>query len=350
MKLGLFLVSLLSLQITLADEIDDFLEDFDKSKEAINIDLEERTGAEFQVIDKLTKEEQDYQKAIFNPPRFKKRKVIISSEPYIAQLKANSILRKINSKEVFRVKRPIVVKALEKMMGSQFVTILNKEGKGIYTTETSNAINIENEVALHPEFNPKKVYMNKTNYNLVDTETRFRHFFSYHFESMRSNYFPTIYRGTTQTSQGNTLESKNYLISNRFPIQFGFNLNYNFGYWEDPSVGTVTWQGLFIGPSIMGTFWKKEGTRWNAHFNGFKSVFHQSQKDPDIHKFSTLGIQFELEKEIDLSTGSYTLGINSRWSRSSVKEATEYLQNEALKGQVISFGVYLSYKFDWVVK
>jgi len=62
-----------------------------------------------------------------------------------------------------------------------------------------------------------------------------------------------------------------------------------------------------------------------------------------------MGLQLELEKEIDFSGGSYTLGVNYRWSRSSVKETSEFLQNEALKGQVVGFGVYLSYKFDWIL-
>lgn len=353
MKQGLFLLILmafsLSHRVSYADELDDFLINAGDAKESVFIDIEEKTDAEFQVVDELSEENKEYRKSLFNPPRFKKRKVTVNPEPYTAQLKVGSILRKINSDEIYKVKRPLIVKALEKIAGSQVVTILNKDGKESYTTKTYNAINIEQEVALHPDINPAIVYTDKTDYNIVDTETRFRHYFSYHFESIRSDYFPTIYRGTKQTAQANILQNKNYFVSNRFPVQFGFNINYHFGFWEDPTLGTVTWQGLFAGPSVMRTFWKKDESRWNMHLNVFKSIFHESEKDPDFHKFSTMGLQLELEKEIDFSGGSYTLGVNYRWSRSSVKETSEFLQNEALKGQVVGFGVYLSYKFDWIL-
>jgi hypothetical protein len=353
LKLGLFLtlfsLSLFPSKLTFADELDEFLMNSGSSSESVFIDIEEKTDAQFGVVDELSKEDRAYKDSLYNPPRFKKRKVTIKPEPYVAQLKVGTILKKINGEEVYRVTRPVVVKAVEKIAGSQIVTILNKDNQEVYTTKTSNAVNIEQEVALNPDIEPTIVYTDKRDYNIVDTEVKFRHFISYHLESIRSDYFPTIYRGTKQTAQGNILESKNYFVSNRFPVQFGFNVNYHFGFWEDPTLGTVTWQGLFAGPSIMRSFWKKKDSRWNMHLNGFKSIFHESKKDPDFHKFSTLGLQLELEKEIDFSTGSYTLGVNYRWSRSSVKETSEFLQNEAIKGQVIGFGVYLSYKFDWIL-
>ncbi len=313
------------------------------------IDLEGETPATFQVIDELSEREKMLEEAIRIPPKPSTPRVIVPAAPYMAQLVKGSILTTLDGKKKLRTKSNIIVKAQEVIPGGQKAWILTKDGEKKYFTDTVNAPNINHVVQIEPTINPLKVYTDKPAYGSRDKETNFSHFFSFHLESIRTNYFKTIFRGEKGSASATTLQSKNYLISKRFPFHVGFNISTQFGYWEDPVLGTMTWNGFFFGPSIMRTFWEKEDGRWNLHFSAFRSLIHESEKSPDRHSYSTLGLQGDLEKEFDTTLGPLTLGLSYRWSRSSIKETTEYLENEAIKGEVVSVGAYLSYRFNWTL-
>lgn len=354
-KLGLFqalhLLFILSISFSSinvgADDLEDFLMDAPLSKESILIDIEEDVGAKFEIVDELTKRKKILEESLIIPPKYDRPRTFGKPVPFTAQLKKGSILRNLDTGKPFRLKKPLVVKAEQVVLGSNRVFILNKSGEKRYETQAVNAVNIEETVRLNPDINPLIVYTDKPKFGSIDQELKFSHFFSYHIESIRSDYYATIFRGERQSATGNILEAKSYFLTDRFPIHIGFNVNAHFGFWEDPELGTVTWRGLFIGPSVMRSFWQKPDGRWNFHLSAFKSVYHESEKAPDKHMYSTLGLQSEIEKEFDTSYGPVTLGLSYRWSRSSIKDSTEYLENEALKGQVIGFGAYMSYRYNW---
>ncbi|MCF8057749.1 MAG: hypothetical protein K9K67_00525 [Bacteriovoracaceae bacterium] len=330
-----------------ADDLDDFLIDAPLSKESVLIDIEGDTRAEFDIVDGLTKRKKTLEESLIIPPKYNMPRTFGQPVPFTAQLRKGAVLTDLKSGKPFRVKKPLVVKAELVYLGSKDVFILNKSGEKRYETRAENAVNIENTVRLNPDINPLIVYTDKKKYGSTDEDLKFSHFFSYHIESIRSDYYSTIFRGERQSATGNIFEVKNYFITDRFPIQIGFNINAHFGFWEDPELGIVTWRGVFVGPSVMRTFWQKPDGRWNFHVSAFQSVYHQSKKNPDTHNYSTLGLQSEIEKEFDTTYGPVTLGLSYRWSRSSIKDSTEYLENEALKGQVIGFGAYLSYRYNW---
>lgn len=329
-----------------ADDLDDFLQDAGPSKDSLLIDLEQATGANFEVVDDLVRQEDFIEDLTFKPPRYKPPRAFTSPEPYTAQLKTGSILINLKTKKGFKVTKPLIVKAKEVISGSQRVFILDKKGESRYETLTRNAVNIEPTVSLNPKINPNLVYGDKNRFSSIDTEKKFSHFLSYHFESVRTDYYSTIFRGDKQSASSNTVGTKSYFLTD-FYFQVGVNIHYNFGFWDDPTLGTLTFQGLYFGPSIMRSFWQKDESRWNLHISAFKSLLHESEKAPDRHSYSTIGLQGEIEKEFKTGYGPYTLGLSYRWSRSSVKETSEFLRNEALKGQVTAFGVYASYRFNW---
>lgn len=348
MKQGLFLLILtLFSTVIMADDLDDLLKDAPLTKESILIDIEEDVGAKFDVIDEIKERKEKFDESLYIAPKYKKPRVFGEPVPFTAQLKQGAILTNLETGKGLRVKKPIVVRAQQIVLGANRVYILTKDGKKKYETRAENAVNIENTVRLNPDINPLIVYTDKAQYGSQDKDLKFSHFFSYHLEAIRTEYFATIFRGERQSATANILQAKNYLITDRFPIHVGFNISGNLGFWEDPVLGTVTWRALFVGPSFMRTFWKKGDSRWNMHVSAFKSIYHESQKDPDRHTYSTVGLQGELEKEYDTDYGPLTLGVSYRWSRSSIKSSTEYLENEALKGQVVGFGAYISYRYDW---
>jgi hypothetical protein len=349
MKKTLFLLILLGLVNTAlaqSNEVDDFI---GNGSSGVYIDLEEETSAQFNTVDQLTEREKKLEEALYIPPKFDKAREVVDIPPYKAQLLEGSILTSLDGKKQVRVSRNVLVRAKELAPGSKKVFILDTEGKKRYTTSTHNALNINAVVEIEPKINPLTVYTDKPTYGSSDKEAHFSHFFSIHLESISTPYYATIFRGERQSANATTFQLKNYMMTKDFPIQVGFNLSSQIGFWEDPVLGTVTWNALFFGPSLMRTFWQKDESRWNFHLSVFKSLLHQSEKDPDTHKFSTLGIQGEIEKEFDTDLGPITLGLNYRFSKSSLKESTEYLENEAIKGDVTAFGAYISYRFNWTL-
>lgn len=355
MKQGLFLKFIIFFCLALglnhlevlADDLDDLLADAPLTQDSILIDIEEDVGAEFDVVDDIRKRKETFDESLYIAPKYKKPRSFGTPVPFTAQLKKGAILRNLETGKPLRVKKPIVVRAEQILLGANRVYILTKDGQKKYETHAENAVNIENTVRLEPDINPLTVYTDKAQYGSQDNELKFSHFFSYHLEAIRTDYYATIFRGERQSATATILQAKNYLLTERFPIHVGFNLSANLGFWEDPILGTVTWRGFFLGPSFMRTFWKQKDSRWNMHVSAFHSFYHESQKDPDRHRYSTLGLQGELEKEWDTDYGPFILGLSYRWSRSSIKSSTEYLENEALKGQVVGVGAYLSYRYDW---
>lgn len=329
------------------DDLEDFLNDAPLSSESVLIDLENEVGANFNVVDDLAKKKKTFDESLIITPKFKKARGVGKTEPFTAQVRQGSIVYDLETGKPFRFKKALVVKAQLVGIGANRVFILDRTGKKRYQTQAQNAVNIEQAVGLDPEINPLIVYTNKKHSGSFDHDIKFSHFFSYTVEAIRTNYYATIFRGERQSANANVLQAKSYFLTERFPVYVGFNISSRFGFWEDPVLGTLVWNGLFFGPSFMRTFWKKNDSRWNFHISAYKSIFHKSEKAPDNHSFSTLGAQAELEKEFDTSMGPVTLGVSYRWSQSSIKDSTEYLENEALKGQAVAFGAYLSYRFNW---
>lgn len=332
---------------TLADDLEDFLEDSAQSKESILIDIEDEVGAKFEVVDEITERKRVLEESLIIPPKYKEPRSFGTPEPFTAQLKEGTILRDLKTGKGFILKNTLVVKAQEVVLGASKVFIFDRDGKKRYETKSENAVKIDHIVKMTPDIDPLVVYSDKPRFGAVDKETRFSHFFSYHIEAVRTEYFATIFRGTRQSANSNLFQLKSYLLAKDFPIQVGFNLSGQIGYWEDPNLGIMTWGGVFFGPSFMRSFWKSEDSQWNLHLSGFRSLYHRSEKAPDTHSFSTIGLEVDLEKEIGTKYGPVTLGISYRWNRSSINSSTEFLQNDALKGQVAAFGAYLGYRYNW---
>lgn len=332
-----------------ADDLDDFLEESEASKEAIFIDIEEETRADFDVIDKISKRQKAIEKKRYKRRQFKKPRKISEGEIFKAQLKKGAILVDIKSKKSFKVKSPIMVTAKMIIVGGNLVYIYDKKGKEKYKTEAMNVIDIERVVSLYPEIDHIKTYSDMPRYGLKDKKTNFSHFLTYHAEAMRTNYYPTIFRGTQKTGNSYQLQLKSYLLKKDFPVQAGLSIATQLGFWEDPTLGVSTWGGIFYGPTLMRSFWHEQKNQWNFHFSAFRSLVHRSRKNPDAHSFSTNGIQLELEKQIDTRNGPFSIGVSYRLSRSSVKSTTEYLENEASRGKITAVGVSVGYRFDWVL-
>lgn len=327
-------------------DVDEFLNDPNNISDFRN--LEGLKKNDYEVIDQIrdqkemVKRKLEYKEIPTAAPR-----VFTDTETYTAQLNQGAILKDVKTKKPVKVFREVIVKARQTYVGSPIVYIFDKNGEAKYTTRTSNAINIEHEVVLEPTVDQLKVYTDKSNYHSVDEDLHFTTYFGFNVESITTNYYATIFRGEKKSAQNYALEAKTYMLTKNSPYNFGFNLQYQYGYWQDPVIGTATWSGLFIGPSFMFTFWKKKESQWNTHINLLKSIYHKSQKFPETHSFSTVGTEIELEKEMMTSLGRYSFGVKYSWLTSSINNSSEYLENVANRGIIASFGAYINYNFDW---
>ena len=329
-----------------SSEVDEFLDDPNVIQDYKN--LEGLENKNYEIIDGIAKQKEKIKKRLnWKEPPKRKPRIFTETEPYTAQLKKGSILKNEKTGKYVKVFRDVIVKARETYIGSREAFVLDKDGNEKYTTQTHNVVNVEHEVAMTPKIDPLIVYRDKDHYHSENKNLNFNTYVGFHVESISTSYYADIYRGERQSAQNYTLEAKTYFLAEKIPYNIGLNLQYQYGYWQDETIGTVTWSGVHIGPSFMASFWEKKNGRWNAHLNLFKSLFHESEKSPDIHKFSTIGTQIEFEKEIFSSYGKYSIGIKYTWMKSTIKESSEYLENVANRGVISSFGGYITYNFGW---
>ena len=347
-----FLLSLLSLSPTHAapiwdEELDEFLGE-GHSEDIDLIDPYEAPGGDFELIDTISKQkEKVIEKIEWKEPPDLPARIFTETKPFTAQLKKGAVLIDIKTKKQVRIYRPVIVKARETSVGSQISYILDKEGNKRYTTRTSNAINIEQEIQLESTVNPLIVYTDQPNYHTIDKDLKFETFISMQMASQSTDYYASIYRGEKKSANETSFMMKTLMDIDSLPINFGLAAKYDMGYWEDEISGTVTWNAISIGPAFQYTFWEKKEGRWNLHLSVLKSLYHRSDKTPKRHEFSTIGSQIEVEKEFYGDYGKWALGLKYSFMQSSVKETDEYLENTPERGVINSIGAYLSYHFDW---
>ena len=336
-----------------SDEIDDFLEGAGDSELASLEELNEGYDesdltfpANFEVVDQISDDEFQVRK-----PKVKKYKEKTKAKdwtpvPFKAAIKPGSLIYAINSDKKFYIKRKMYVRARLKVGGSSTSYLISKDGKIKYKTNTNNLISVQPDLELRPKIDPLIVYKGRTEFFTVDENIKFKHFLNYGFGPTSTNYLPVIYRANSTSAFTYRLDSKNYYDS-KFPIDFGLNLNYEFGYWEDSQIGTVTFKSLNWGPVIRWSFWKGKTGFWNLHFGAFKSIFHKAVKEPDTHEFSTLGLLIDLERAQKTRLGTFLFGAGYRQSQSSIKNSTEYLENLSVKGSNKTITFTVGYLFDW---
>ncbi|MCR9203443.1 MAG: hypothetical protein NXH75_02630, partial [Halobacteriovoraceae bacterium] len=115
-----------------ADDLEDFLEDSQQSKEAILLDIEESVGADFDVVDSITRRKKAIDESLIIPPKYDKPRSFGNPEFFTAQLKEGAILRDLKNGKGLRIDKPIVVKAKSAVLGGNTVFIYDRSGKKRY--------------------------------------------------------------------------------------------------------------------------------------------------------------------------------------------------------------------------
>ncbi len=345
-KLLLFILFLMMrIPQSISDELDDFLGDAQSYNPELTI-LDNKATADFETVDTLIHEEQNFEKRKYRKNQNSIARASWAPKIFTALVQVGSKLIDVKTNKVLKVKRAFYARAREKVVGSQISYILDQKGKIRYRTSTWNLADIESDIKLLPKISALEIYEGKQSFHSIDKSLPLSHFLSYHFETITTNYYPMLFRGNSKSALAYRLQFKSYYRSHS-PLNFGLNLQYNFGYWEDTKVGLLTWKALFIGPTTHLSFWENNNSSWHLHFGIGQSLFHHSEKKPDKHKLSSTAILLDIERASHTRYGKFLIGGGLRWTKSAVKETTELIINNAQKGNTISISFAIGYLYDW---
>tara|TARA_R110002072_G_scaffold1989_5_gene16612 strand:+ start:65086 stop:66081 length:996 start_codon:yes stop_codon:yes gene_type:complete len=299
----------------------------------------------FEVIDQIAQDEELFQKQKWKPPVIKEKRALLTPPTFTGYLKKGAILENIKDGKTVFIEKPIFIKAREVTIEGQYSYVFDKENNIRFRTHTSNITAIDKDLKLYPQVNPNIVYEEKQTFHSEEKTIPLDHSFSYEYENVSSKYYAQIFRGTKTSALATRVSWVGYLDT-EFNFDFGINANLQVGSWNDEVIGKAAWNALFIGPIIRYSFLESPKASHNILFGIEKSLFHKSQKLPDQHNFSTLGILLGVNRVQSTFIGKVKYGITYRRFQSSIKNTTEYLEALTPRSTSTSIAFNLGYQWD----
>ena len=304
------------------------------------IELDRPIDSKLDSFDPLLKAKKYYRKR-------KKKEIKIPEEypPFIVYVKKGALLTNLRNLKTVQTDSSFYSKAKTVPQNGDIIFLLNKKGKPLYEVNGKYTINMEQEQNLLPTTSSLEVYDQKLKLEIKQKEIPFQYFFNYYLESISTSYYPSLFRGNSKSAFANRLNFKTYYVT-AAPINFGIDLDYQFGFWKDNFVGTVTWKTLLIGPNIHAVLSENLESSWHLHFGVGKSIYHQSQKGIDKHKYSTTTIKLDLDHASHSQYGKILIGGSLRLAQSTLTNSTELLINKPIKSSTLGIGISLGYLYD----
>ncbi len=351
-----FLVWALAAVDLRCDELDDFLQgtesgglDFSAFDDP-TVELNNPEAANFEVVDTFVAKDKEFkQKMPDEGEENTGRRIREFWEPKIFSvlIKEGVLLTDLDSNQVFTVKKTFYAKAKEKIVGGETSYILNKKGEARYQTKTSGLVDIEEDLKTLPQLDALEIYRDKNDFSSLDSTFPFEYFFNYHFETIISDYYPTLFGFSSRNGSAHRLQFKGYYHPSQLPLHFGINFQHVSGIWSDPYTNFFTWRAIFLGPNIHVHLEAEKGLSWHFHLGAGQALFHRSQRDLEQHNYDSTTMQLDLEVAKQTSYGKFLAGLGFRKTLSSLKSTSEPLVIPAQTNSVNAFSISLGYSHGW---
>ena len=351
-----FLVWALTIVNLYSDELDDFLQSAEgqgldlSAFDDPTVELGNPSAEDFEVVDTFVKKDRESEQERPNEgEQGTGRRIRELWEPktFSVLVKQRTLLTDLDSNKTFEVKKDFYAKAKEKIAGGEISYILNQKGEARYQTKTSDLIDIEEDLKMLPQLDALEVYRDKNDFNSIDSAFPLEYFFNYHFETVVSDYYPTLFGFSSRKGLAHRFQFRGYYLPSWPPLRFGINLQHVSGTWSDSDTNLFTWSALFLGPNIHAHLQGEKGLSWHFHLGAGQALFHRSQRDLEQHNYDSTTMQFDLEVAKQTLYGKFLAGVGFRKTLSSLKNTTEPLMTPTQTSSVNAFSISLGYSHGW---
>ncbi|MBK26530.1 MAG: hypothetical protein CME70_21200 [Halobacteriovorax sp.] len=301
--------------------------------------------SDFSTIDELAENERVIRDLSLREQYFKEREKPWSPIPFRALLIKGTRLVDVKTGKVYFTSSDMYVYAQEETIGSQITYILNQEKEAKYKTFTKNLRSIERDIALYPEVDVNKSYLEKPKYHSTDKTLEIESHMTFHIETMKSIFFADLYNGTETLSTANRFQSKTFFNS-VLPVDFGFSLGFQEGLWNDTD-NQVKWSTGYFGPSLRWQFAKWGKARFNTKLGVERSFRFTAIGTSSRATFSSLTYDFELEAVYNSAIGPFLFGWtlrNMTWQLEDTDTPLNIINN---KKEITSTSIFAGYRVDF---
>lgn len=308
---------------------------------------EELSSANFEAIDKISQKIQKarddrFRKLNIRPPKVNPW----SPKPFRARIKTGAVITDVKTDKDYVVKKPMYVVAREQIEGGHRSFLYTQNNEIKYVVDTRFLASVEEDLNLSPRIDASIIYdkpdLTGAQEKFIPLETQLL----FSFESLDGTYYAQNFRGSQTRASGERYEGRAY-YNNNWDLQFGANLNIGRGSWNDEELGTASWINTFIGPSMRYRYYQTEENSSSVHLSAAKSIYFQSQKLPDRHKYSATNWQLDVDYTFKTSLGVWAFNAAYRVMQMSIKESSEYLETDPSLRTISSLSIGLGYIWNF---
>jgi hypothetical protein len=257
--------------------------------------------------------------------------------------------------KIFRSPKDMYVLVREEIAGGKYVLLMDKEGQTKYRTQVSNTVTIHEDLKILPKPQEYRTYPKQEKYFVVDDQLKLDNYINVHAEYVQDAYLKDLF--ISLLPAGTTVPDSFTAIARRFeykvfymwhlPIQFGLNLNYQEGSWQNEAEGLI-WRSAFFGPVAQYTFLKRDEYSVNIQMSYQQSLIYEasSQTANFAFSYSTAALEFNTNLLLPSKYGNWVLGATYRRAQASLKSTTVELRRNPDRGEINSFGAVLGYNFE----
>jgi hypothetical protein len=268
------------------------------------------------------------------------------NEPYLVSLSAGSRLVSISDgKEIF-TERQMFVYVLEKNFRYRdtFWVYDNQKIKK-YTTSAFNITKLDTDLRILPKneyFNP---FSTINNLEKIDHQYFFQSSFTVFFEQIAMVDLATSYAAQRNSANSTRFELRTQYHA-IFPVQFGFNLNFQSMYMANSSE-QINLSLLSFGPSFGYELLKTDHLKVSLLAGAEYAPFAQSKSSTLIENFYAYSYDFGVETQFPGNFGNFTFGTQIRNHVLLLKNTTRPNADLQTEFKLSAVSLSIGYKLEW---
>lgn len=280
----------------------------------------------------------------------------LKPDVFFAILKKDSIIYSVGTQDLspIRASKQVIVRAKEIYYGGTYSHLYDKKYKILYKTKSHNLISIDEDVKLHPKFDPNITYKHETHYLSNDHIFKFQNEINLAFENHNITPLATNHGLESTMATANSAEYKIY-PKTKLPFDMGIGLTLQSGnfvneseYKEDDHLFDAKWSALYLGLSLKYNIYNYNEIGFNIETGIKRSLFYNLKYEKGNIEYNNS--QWLLGAEADYKTvfGKVALGflvINQNFSVSSTKNLIidqENISNRSSTG----VSIYIGHRFE----
>lgn len=268
--------------------------------------------------------------------------------PFYVHLPAKQLLMSLDAQKTFRLKSEKVVLAQVIKSQAPYLHILNKDKSPQYITPIKGVLSLERDRLLAPQVSAVEVTDRQF---AEDREKSWIDWIDFHInleqQGTSPQYFKSLY-STNEVPTGNLIAEGELRVKTGLRVEPLWQLG-----WMGSNFVTArdaTWSGYITGPGVSVKTFNPANSDFsvNTQFSLFRSIYATTSFQDQTRQLSLMGYSLRLGLDYKTSWGSFEIGPSYRFTRISINDATSTLNNNANRGSLHTYGLFLSIGTPWL--